>query len=332
VTKFHRLVTRSSLSKHFSDFPEELQDGRAIFVIKPFSAKKITWDLLICCIVLHDGIVLPLQLLGIEVSTSDMLAWPLTLAWTVDLVVSSIITFERNDGTWETRVRYTFRRYFAGSFLPDFVLAALAWVELQVPADLPALPALPHRGSERAVLCIGISGKIMWLAVFLHFIACLWLSLGRQEGGWVSYHKPGIADIQQYSIAFHWTLAQFHGSMELYPVTVEERIFAFCYLLMAYILAVVFISSMTSAMTRLYLITGIQAGHQRVLRWFLIDAWPNVRHTHDFMRREYRVPEGQRNLKAVDGADPFEPEAQQQVFQTRKASLTAQSHAVPEAE
>ena len=26
---------------------------------------------------------------------SDMLAWPLTLAWTVDLVVSSIITFER---------------------------------------------------------------------------------------------------------------------------------------------------------------------------------------------------------------------------------------------
>ena len=72
-------------------------------------------------------------------------------------------------------------------------------------------------------------------------------SLMFQEGGWVSYHKPGIADIQQhrvgrgfpardflaesqsfavcagarYSIAFHWTLAQFHGSMELYPVTVE---------------------------------------------------------------------------------------------------------------
>eukprot|EP00439_Symbiodinium_sp_Y106_P038945 s4820_g4.t1 len=300
VTKFHRLVTRSSLSKHFSDFPEELQDGQAIFVIKPFSAKKITWDLLICCIVLHDGIVLPLQLLGIEVSTSDMLAWPLTLAWTVDLVVSSIITFERNDGTWETRVRYTFRRYFAGSFLPDFVLAALAWVERFTFSQrlgatflricrlfrlyrIEAIIQLVSNNirSERAVLCIGISGKIMWLAVFLHFIACLWLSLGRQEGGWVSYHKPGIADIQQYSIAFHWTLAQFHGSMELYPVTVEERIFAFCYLLMAYILAVVFISSMTSAMTRLYLITGIQAGHQRVLR---------------------------------------------------KASLTAQSHAVPETE
>ncbi|CAE7236591.1 SKOR, partial [Symbiodinium necroappetens] len=318
VTKFHRLVTRSSLSKHFSDFPEELQDGQAIFVIKPFSAKKITWDLLICCIVLHDGIVLPLQLLGIEVSTSDMLAWPLTLAWTVDLVVSSIITFERNDGTWETRVRYTFRRYFAGSFLPDFVLAALAWVERFTFSQsfkflricrlfrlyrIEAIIQLVSNNirSERAVLCIGISGKIMWLAVFLHFIACLWLSLGRQEGGWVSYHKPGIADIQQYSIAFHWTLAQFHGSMELYPVTVEERIFAFCYLLMAYILAVVFISSMTSAMTRLYLITGIQAGHQRVLRWFLIDNGIS------------------RQLTA-------------RIHSNLKASLTAQSHAVPETE
>ncbi|CAE7856944.1 tri1, partial [Symbiodinium microadriaticum] len=270
--------------------------NKAIFVIKPFSAKKITWDLLICCIVLHDGIVLPLQLLGIEVSTSDMLAWPLTLAWTVDLVVSSIITFERNDGTWETRVRYTFRRYFAGSFLPDFVLAALAWVE-----RFTFSQSFKFLRICRLFRLYRIeAGKIMWLAVFLHFIACLWLSLGRQEGGWVSYHKPGIADIQQYSIAFHWTLAQFHGSMELYPVTVEERIFAFCYLLMAYILAVVFISSMTSAMTRLYLITGIQAG--------------------------------QRNLKAADGADPLELEAQQQVCQTRKASLTAQSHAVPETE
>lgn len=70
---------------------------------------------------------------------------------------------------------------------------------------------------------------------------------------------------------------------------------------MAYILAVVFISSMTSAMTRLYLITGIQAGHQRVLRWFLIDNGIS------------------RQLTA-------------RIHSNLKASLTAQSHAVPETE
>ncbi|CAE7744126.1 unnamed protein product, partial [Symbiodinium pilosum] len=236
VTKFHRLVTRSSLTKHLSDFPENLEDGGAVFIIKPFSVKKIAWDLVICCIVLHDGIVLPLQLLGIQVSTSDSLAWPLTLVWTTDLIVSSVIAYERTDGTWETRLPYTFRRYLSGSFFPDFVLAALAWVERFVESGtfkflricrlfrlyrIEAIIQLISNNirSERAVLCIGISGKILWLAVFLHFIACLWLSLGRQEGGWVSYHRPGTTDIQQYSIAFHWTLAQFHGSMELYPVT-----------------------------------------------------------------------------------------------------------------
>lgn len=54
----------------------------------------------------------------------------------------------------------------------------------------------------------------------------------------------------------------------------QERIFAFSYLLLAYLLAVVFISFITSAMTRLHLITGVQSAHQRVLRWFLIDARP----------------------------------------------------------
>lgn len=76
-------------------------------------------------------------------------------------------------------------------------------------------------------------------------------------------------------MAFHWALAQFHGTMELFPSTLEvgtpfkmqqplfppcavhhmtgmvqERIFAFTYLLLAYLLAVVFISFITSAMTR----------------------------------------------------------------------------------
>ena len=51
----------------------------------------------------------------------------------------------------------------------------------------------------------------------------------------------------------------------LAEVSLQERIFAFCYLLMAYILAVVFISSMTSAMTRrVALCTGfiqLEASH-----------------------------------------------------------------------
>ncbi|CAK9018207.1 Uncharacterized protein SCF082_LOCUS13982 [Durusdinium trenchii] len=36
------------------------------------------------------------------------------------------------DGTWETRLSRTFRKYLTGFFLPDVVLAILSWVELFV--------------------------------------------------------------------------------------------------------------------------------------------------------------------------------------------------------
>ena len=72
--------------------------------------------------------------------------------------------------------------------------------------------------------------------VFLHFVACYWVGLGRREGGWVGIHRPGATDVEQplgvsrgrcvrprYSIAFHWALAQFHGTMELFPYSLEAE-------------------------------------------------------------------------------------------------------------
>lgn len=318
VTRFHRLVTRSSLSKYLSVAYNDSDDSEVSFVIKPFAVKKIGWDIVIFLVVLHDGIVLPLQLLGIQIYRTKILGWFFAVIWTIDPVVSSCVSYERLDGTWEMRLSHTFRRYLTGFFLPDVVLAVLSWVELFVSnqtfqivriirlARLWRIEAIiqlisNNIRSERAVLCIGITGKIMWLMVFLHFMACFWVGLGRQEGGWVSVHRPGASDVEQYSVAFHWALAQFHGTMELFPSTLEERIFAFTYLLLAYLLAVVFISFITSAMTRLHLITGVQAAHQRVLRWFLIDNGIS------------------RQLTA-------------RIHSNLKAMLTAQQHAVPESE
>mmetsp|Transcript_69897 Transcript_69897/g.166823 ORF Transcript_69897/g.166823 Transcript_69897/m.166823 type:complete len:826 (+) Transcript_69897:47-2524(+) len=321
VTRFQKLVTRSSLQKLRSythlGFADEDQP-HASCVIKPFSSKKIAWDLVIFMVVLHDGVVLPLQLLGVYLYTSELLPWVFAIVWTVDPIISSLIAFERTDGAWELRVSRTCRKYITGFFLPDAALALLGWIELCVVSQnqtfqivrilrlsrlwrIEAIIQLISNNirSERAVLCIGISGKILWLMVFLHFMACLWLGLGRQDGGWASAVAGN--DLQQYSVSFHWALAQFHGTMELYPSTLEERIFAFSYLLLAYFLAVVFISFITSAMTRLHLITGVQAAHLRVLRWFLIDNGIS------------------RQLTA-------------RIHTNLKAALSAQQHALPETE
>ena len=141
------------------------------------------------------------------------------------------------DGTWELRASRTFRKYLKGFLVLDVVLAILSWVELLFSfetfqmlrilrlARLWRIEALiqlisANIRSERAVLCIGISKKILWLMVFLHFVACYWVGLGRREGGWAT-NRPGATDLEQYSIAFHWALAQFHGTMELFPYSLE---------------------------------------------------------------------------------------------------------------
>jgi len=45
VTRFHRLVTRSSLSKYLSVAYNDSDDSEVSFVIKPFAVKKIGWDM-----------------------------------------------------------------------------------------------------------------------------------------------------------------------------------------------------------------------------------------------------------------------------------------------
>ena len=60
---------------------------------------------------------------------------------------------------------------------------------------LPVATQLADRAKLLVPDCAG--GKIMWLMVFLHFMACFWVGLGRQEGGWVSVHRPGASDVEQ---------------------------------------------------------------------------------------------------------------------------------------
>lgn len=37
--------------------------------------------------------------------------------------------------------------------------------------------------------------------VFLHFMACFWVALGRQDGGWVTVHRPGASDVEQQHVS-----------------------------------------------------------------------------------------------------------------------------------
>jgi len=116
--------------------------------------------------------------------------------------------------------------------------------------------------------------KIMFVFVgFAHLIACLWYGIGSQDWtdhNWVQYYDLTDAEMgYQYSTSLHWSLTQFIGSMEVQPRNIIERIYAVFVLVFAFIWTAAFVSSITSMMTRLYIIAGRQVSQQAVLRKFL---------------------------------------------------------------
>lgn len=71
--------------------------------------------------------------------------------------------------------------------------------------------------------------------------------------------------------SFHWSLTQFAGSMEVMPATTAERTFAVVVLVAAYIVSAVFLSFITSSMTRLNMISGKEASMFKALQDYLLD-------------------------------------------------------------
>jgi hypothetical protein len=113
-----------------------------------------------------------------------------------------------------------------------------------------------------------------------HVIACCWFSLGKDGGStgtdtWLTapnqVHNltPMSRTSEIYAIAYHWSLAQFAGTMEVYPSNFRERTFSVVTLFVAFLMAAIFISSVTSAMTRLEIVMAEQTERLTSLRQFL---------------------------------------------------------------
>lgn len=117
--------------------------------------------------------------------------------------------------------------------------------------------------SEHFVVVFDILMLVLLVVGLAHFIGCLWYGLGNwdsrhQEDRWIQ--TSGISDFRlehKYFISLHWAVAQFSGGMdEFRPSNMEERIFAIFSLLLGFIVLSICVSGLTSAMTRLLLISS----------------------------------------------------------------------------
>merc|ERR1712176_1526779 len=106
-------------------------------------------------------------------------------------------------------------------------------------------------------------GKNMVIIIGIgHFIACIFAALGNGDDkeGWIPHYGYSLAEedlLPRYLMSLHWSLSQFAGGMdEVTPVNMGERAYAIAVFLVAFIMASIFVSSITSSMTQLSLING----------------------------------------------------------------------------
>eukprot|EP00931_Biecheleriopsis_adriatica_P049681 TRINITY_DN28742_c0_g1_i1.p1 TRINITY_DN28742_c0_g1~~TRINITY_DN28742_c0_g1_i1.p1 ORF type:complete len:846 (-),score=139.37 TRINITY_DN28742_c0_g1_i1:52-2589(-) len=247
----------------------------------------MAWESMAAACAIFDITTGPLHLVGISLgSLANLSDWVVRLFWSLDLIFTRLSRGEVKDefqGEVEQPrcYRWTSRHLFV-----DLLLVVVAWAEVW--SESPAVRVLALFrflrigrmqtvseaikaviSSEKLVLGITILQSTLEVLGVLHLVACGWLFLGRRESGWVATHGLQGQDLEQCALAYHWAMAQIYGTMDLAPSDVVERLFAVSALLISFLVATAFVSSVTSSITRLHILTGQQGAHQRILRKYL---------------------------------------------------------------
>jgi len=129
--------------------------------------------------------------------------------------------------------------------------------------------------SEQLQLLGTMTKVILVLLIVAHYIACVWYAIGRfatYENTWLKeYEIIALETMQQYTVSFHWSLAQFSGEMIYMGQNNMERVFMVIILFGAILMSAWFISSITTTMTQLQMITSHQTARFTALRRYLVD-------------------------------------------------------------
>lgn len=293
-----------------------------------YSRRKLLWDLLALFFVAHDAIFMPLQFVQVKGELARPLSLVAHVFWTLDLFVSLLTPYEKVDGTLESRLGSIAWRYGRTWLVPDLVLVIVSWAEaseqffshrqekvvhlIQLLRLLRLCRLMRMRAilwfdtrlrSERLALWTSILQALSGVLLAAHFIACLWVGLGTAGGsGWVE--MEGLADVSPwflYAMAYHWSLTQFYGSMEIRPYGYAERVFAIGALICGFFMATAFVSNVTSSMTRLHILTSQQTSHLLLLKKYLKENSISRRLAARVqMNAKHAIAEHQKHIEEAD--------------------------------
>jgi len=264
-------------------------------IIHPNHPIRGVWDMWSLCLVVWDMISIPLELFDPPENL-----FSLTMSWVCRIFLTGFLL---PDGIIEMRPLKIVRRYFFGWFPMDIFLVLLDWLEIMWGRDnalgyaragktsrtlriirmfrllrlarmKEVVRLITERiQSERLTIVADITQIVVIIVGMAHLVACIWYGIGNQEveGHWVQdlgFEREPLP--YRYMTSLHWSLSQFSGGMdEIRPHNTAERLYAVCVFLLAFVMAAVFVSSLTSSMTRLHIIASHQSRQLSVLRRYL---------------------------------------------------------------
>lgn len=280
-------------------------------VVDPNCKRRCVWDLVSLLFVMYDILMIPLGTFGSQFETGSgprSIGWLMRTYWTLDIPSQFMTGYPLQDGDVEKDLSLIARHYAHRWLLLDLLVVGVDWLDVFINsldgfssharigkvmrvmrvirvlrllriARLPLVQGTWLEGyvrSERVMLVGSMFKTIGVIVILLHFIACSWWGIGNLsihgEDSWAKSDQLQQGSLAwQYATSFHWSLAQFAGDMEVDPRNVLERVFSILTLLFAFVVSAVFVSSITSSMTRLQMILGSKTTMFSELRQYLVD-------------------------------------------------------------
>lgn len=275
--------------------------------VSPTSKRRLLWDLMSFLFVSYDAVVIPLQFFDPpETDVTGCFAHSARVFWTID-IIWSFITIQMNvDGEIETSFWVIAYHYITTWFLFDLFIVVVDWLDylssiggnstnsssairsmrvlrairllrlMRLVRNSPEISRLlaQYIRSERTKVVFGVGQIAVIVIGIAHVIACCWygVSVNTDGDSWVKEHDLENASLQaRYVSSFYWSMVQFTGSGIMVPANNAERVFGCFVLMVAFMISVSIVSSLTTLMTRLQLITAQTTRQLSVLHRYLID-------------------------------------------------------------
>lgn len=274
-------------------------------ILHPSGAFRLIWDIVGMLLITYDCVTIPFFAAFDVFGAKDLILfmfWITLIFWTADIFLSFVTGYYQQAGL-ELRPKQIARHYLLTWFIPDVIVVSSDWVvvafgeasnnarlarasktvrAMRVLRSLRLLRLMKlrkiindvqdHINSEYVHILLNIF-KLLILIVFIcHLIACLWYLIGMEgaDAGWVSHHVQDANTDFRYVTSLHWSLTQFTPACtEVQAYNVGERIFSTIVLLFGLIIFSSFISSITTAMTRLKHLSSNADKQLSVLRRYL---------------------------------------------------------------